>query len=463
MSKEIKLSHQARWAFIITLLTGTFTMSISQSALSTAYPTLMKYFSVSASTIQWLTTGFMLIMTVMIPVSPWLLANINFKSLYLSLLLVFDLGTLLIVMASSFQLMMLGRVLEAIAVGVLFPAYQTVLLNITPKNQRGSIMGLAGLVMGSALAVGPIISGVVLRFFKWQGVFVFFMIVITLVLLEALKFIISPLELHPSKLDWISAFSAISFIGFLYVLTQWGKTLVWNSNLIIILIASFILLGIFVMRQLTASKPMLQLRVLKTFNFDLALLLTGFSYIALIVVTIIFPLYYQNVLHLSAFWSGLALVPGAVILSVLNPLTGRMADKFGFKVTLIWGMSMIALGWCLLAILNQQLNLIILILIAALIEGGNAFVMMPAVTMGANSLPKEYIADGTAVITTIRQILGSVGVSVATLLLSLPAMGATEVIKQQQQFHLVFIVFSIIEIIGLVFALVIRNAFPKHD
>ncbi|MBA1395184.1 MFS transporter, partial [Lactobacillus sp. XV13L] len=137
---------------------------------------------------------------------------------------------LLIVMASSFQLMMLGRVLEAIAVGVLFPAYQTVLLNITPKNQRGSIMGLAGLVMGSALAVGPIISGVVLRFFKWQGVFVFFMIVITLVLLAALKFIISPLELHPSKLDWISAFSAISFIGFLYVLTQWGKTLVWNSN-----------------------------------------------------------------------------------------------------------------------------------------------------------------------------------------------------------------------------------------
>ncbi len=158
-------------------------MSISQSALSTAYPTLMRYFQIPASTVQWLTTGFMLIMCVMMPVSPWLLSNIGFKSLFLAVLAIFDLGTLLIIVAPTFWLVLLGRAMEAVGVGILFPSYQTVLLSITPRTERGSVMGVAGLVMGSALAVGPIISGLVLRVTTWQGLFVTFLLIITAVLL----------------------------------------------------------------------------------------------------------------------------------------------------------------------------------------------------------------------------------------------------------------------------------------
>ncbi|UQS82847.1 MFS transporter [Bombilactobacillus folatiphilus] len=432
-------------------------MSISQSALSTAYPTLMRYFGLPMSSIQWLTTGFMLVMTVMIPVSPWLLANISFKSLFLSLLAIFDVGTLLIIVAPNFALMMFGRVLEAIAVGVLFPSYQTVLLKITADKERGTMMGLAGLVMGSALAVGPIISGIVLRFFSWQGVFILFLLIITVVLLVAMRTITSPLSLTPIKLDWLSALSSVSFIGLLYVLTQWGKTLVFTPFLGQLLAVSCLGLGVFIWRQLTVQQPMLQLRVMQTFNFDLAILLTGISYISLIVVTIIFPLYYQNILHLSAFWSGLALVPGAVVLSVLNPLTGKLADHFGFKTILFVGMLMISGGWLLLWLLHHQLNLWWLLLLAALIEGGNAFVMMPAVTMGANVLPGKYLAHGTAVITTFRQTLGSFGVTLATLLLALPARGSTSSFRKQNQFHLVFLVFLGISLLGLLAAVVIRD------
>jgi len=448
-------------AFIWTLLAGTFTMSISQSSLSTAYPTLMRYFGVPASTVQWLTTGFMLVMVVMMPVSPWLLNNIRFPVLFVSVLALFDIGTFIIYLAPSFGLMMLGRVMEAMAVGIMFPSYQTVMLRITPEKQRGGVMGMAGLVMGSALAVGPIISGIVLRYTTWQGLFVVFMVVITIVFLVALKTIKDVMPQHESHLDYWSVISSVGFIGILYVVNQIGKVNVnwgWMTGLLII---SLLAVAFFVWRQFQTTTPLLDLRVLKTFNFDLAVLLTGTSYIALIVVTIIFPLYYQEVLGMSPFASGMALVPGAVVLSLLNPLTGKLADHIGFKATMLTGMSMIVLGWLWLTLVSGRQSLIAMILIATLIEGGNAFVMMPAVTLGANSLPDQLISHGTAVITTVRQILGSTGVAVATLILAMVTAShikvTTHLAATMSGYHAVFLTFLIVAVVGWIFAAMLRD------
>ncbi|ERL64880.1 LmrB [Schleiferilactobacillus shenzhenensis LY-73] len=158
---DIQLTDgRQRLAFITTLLLGTFGMSISQSSLSTAYPTLMREFAIPASMVQWLTTGFMLVMCLLIPTSPWLLHNVPFKKLFVGVVLIFSAGTVLCIVAPTFWLLVLGRMLEAVAVGIIFPSYQSVLLIITPTARRGSVMGLAGLIMGSALAVGPIVSGV---------------------------------------------------------------------------------------------------------------------------------------------------------------------------------------------------------------------------------------------------------------------------------------------------------------
>ncbi|HJE87250.1 MFS transporter [Levilactobacillus brevis] len=448
-------------AFIWTLLAGTFTMSISQSSLSTAYPTLMRYFGVPASTVQWLTTGFMLVMVVMMPVSPWLLNNIRFPVLFVSVLALFDIGTFIIYLAPSFGLMMLGRVMEAMAVGIMFPSYQTVMLRITPEKQRGGVMGMAGLVMGSALAVGPIISGIVLRYTTWQGLFVVFMVIITVVFLIALKTIKDVMPQHESHLDYWSVISSVGFIGILYVVNQIGKANVNWGLMTGLLVVSLLAVAFFVWRQFQMSTPLLDLRVLKTFNFDLAVLLTGTSYIALIVVTIIFPLYYQEVLGISPFASGMALVPGAVVLSLLNPLTGKLADHIGFKGTMLTGMSMIVLGWLWLAVVSNRQSLVAMILIAALIEGGNAFVMMPAVTLGANSLPDQLISHGTAVITTVRQILGSTGVAVATLILAMVTASHVKVASHAAAtlagYHAVFVTFLVVAVVGWIFAAMLRD------
>lgn len=451
-----------RVLFVFIMLLGSFTMSISQSSISTAYPTLMQFFGIDASTVQWLTTGFMLIMCVMMPVSPWLLNNIKFKQLFLMILAIFDVGTLIVVVAPNFSIMMLGRALEAVAVGILFPSYQSVLLYITPEEKRGSTMGYAGLIMGSALACGPILSAIVLHFSAWRGLFIVFMVIISILFVISLYAIKDVMPQKESHLDITSVIMSFGLIGILYVVNMIGKANIDLTLALIVLIVSILMIVIFVFRQFKIKQPLLQLRVLKSFNYDLSIGLTGASYIALIVVTVIFPLYYQNVLGVSKTISGLALAPGAILLSLLNPITGKLADKIGFKRVMLIGMVMILIGWGTLSIVGATISLVPMMILAALIEGGNAFVMMPAVTMGANSLPNEFISDGTAVVSTFRQILGSTGVLVATLILSNVmtnniSNGMSHALAQQSGYHVVFITFFVIEIIGLVMALMLKN------
>ncbi|MFC6164222.1 MFS transporter [Lactiplantibacillus dongliensis] len=463
----ITLAGRRRFWFIFTLLTGTWTMSISQSSLSTVYPTFMQDFGISASTVQWLTTGFMLTMVVMMPISPWLLNNIGFKKLFLTVLVLFDIGSIIIYFAPSFAVMMVGRLIKAAAVGVLFPSYQSILLTITPEAKRGSTMGVAGLVMGSALASGPIISGVVLKFTDWHGLFLVFITVATILIVLSFVTIQDVMVSKPSKLDGLSIVMLLGFAGILYVVNEIGKpnvnwTFGWG-----LLIVSLLAVAYFTYRQFHLETPLLELRVLKTFNYDLAIFLTAISYIALIVVTIVFPLYYQGVLKVSPFISGLSLVPGAVFLSILNPLTGKLAEKIGYKQIMLIGMSMIVVGWLILALITTKLNLATMILIAALIEGGNAFVMMPAVTLGANSLPNQLISHGTAVITTVRQILGSAGVAIATLILSnvtaaqLKA-GVPTLAANLHGYHAVFLTMLGVEIVGVILALLLRDERQKN-
>lgn len=158
----------------------------------------------------------------------------------------------------------------------------------------------------------------------------------------------------------------------------------------------------------------------------------------------------------------MALVPGAAFLSILNPLSGKLADKIGFKPTMLVGMFMIIIGWVAGLIVLNHLSLLGMILCAMVIEGGNAFVMMPAVTLGANALPDKLVPHGTAVITTVRQVLGSAGVTISTLILTVATTnalqrGSSAQVASLHGYHLVFIGMIVTELIGLVLAFMLKN------
>ncbi|MFT8743558.1 MAG: MFS transporter [Lentilactobacillus hilgardii] len=433
----MELTEKSRKWFVATLLLGTFTMSISQSSLSTAYPTFMRYFNLPASTVAWLTTGFMLIMSVVMPLSPWLMDNFKFKPLYLTLLVNFVVGTLIVIFAPNFPIMMVGRLMEGFSVGVLFPSYQSIILEITPQNKRGSVMGTVGLVMGSALAVGPIISGVILQVMNWQAIFAFFLVVLSAVFILALKTVVSPLKLKSTNFDFVSVFMSLGIIGLLYFINEIshmtsGSYLNW-----IILGVSMILLYLFVRRQLKMPEPLLRLDILKIGNFDLGVALTSLSYMSLITVTIIMPLYYQQVLRMTPFWSGMALVPAAALLSWLNRRSGQLADRIGFKPVITIGFGLFIVGWGMLLLLSGLKSVWVAIICSMIIEAGNAFAMMPATTLGANSLTNELIPHGSSIIATFRQILGSTAIVLATVILG------------NGNFNAVFATFLVMEIAAM--------------
>ncbi len=402
--------------FAIILLAIAFTMSISQSTMTTAYPVLMRNFQVDAGTVQWLTTGFMVAMTLVMPVSPWLLNNVTLRTLLNGIVAVFLTGTAVAMLATRFEGIIIGRLLEGLAVGALFPTFQSVILENTATAQRGVTMGVVGLVMGSALAVGPIISGVVLQGVSWRALFVLFFVILLGLIAFGQPLIQNTHVMQPSRFDWLSALSLIGFGGVLYAISS-IETLGMNWLWWAILLGSFCLLTLFVIRQRQLAQPFLDLSVLRYRGYIPGLLLTGISYSGLIIATVIMPLFYQRVFNITPMWSGLLMVPAAVFLSQLNPRTGRLLNQIGLKKLVYIGMAMMMVGYAGLALFGTQ-SWVVGILAALLLEGGNAFVMMPAVTAANNVLPESLVSHGTALITTMRQVIGAASVVVATLLIS---------------------------------------------
>ncbi|WKY78950.1 MFS transporter [Leuconostoc lactis] len=402
--------------FAIILLAIAFTMSISQSTMTTAYPVLMRNFQVDAGTVQWLTTGFMVAMTLVMPVSPWLLNNVTLRTLLNGIVAVFLTGTAVAMLATRFEGIIIGRLLEGLAVGALFPTFQSVILENTATDQRGVTMGVVGLVMGSALAVGPIISGVVLQWVSWRALFVLFFVILLGLIAFGQPLIQNTHVMQPSRFDWLSALSLIGFGGVLYAISS-IETLGMNWLWWVILLGSFCLLVLFVIRQRQLTQPFLDLSVLRYRGYIPGLLLTGISYSGLIIATVIMPLFYQRVFHITPMWSGLLMVPAAVFLSQLNPRTGRLLNQIGLKKLVYIGMAMMMVGYAGLALFGTQ-SWVVGLLAALLLEGGNAFVMMPAVTAANNVLPESLVSHGTALITTMRQVIGAASVVVATLLIS---------------------------------------------
>ncbi|WP_308583856.1 MFS transporter [uncultured Leuconostoc sp.] len=402
--------------FAIILLAIAFTMSISQSTMTTAYPVLMRNFQVDAGTVQWLTTGFMVAMTLVMPVSPWLLNNVTLRTLLNGIVAVFLTGTAVAMLATRFEGIIIGRLLEGLAVGALFPTFQSVILENTATAQRGVTMGVVGLVMGSALAVGPIISGVVLQWVSWRALFVLFFVILLGLIAFGQPLIQNTHVMQPSRFDWLSALSLIGFGGVLYAISS-IETLGMNWLWWAILLGSFCLLTLFVIRQRQLAQPFLDLSVLRYRGYIPGLLLTGISYSGLIIATVIMPLFYQRVFNITPMWSGLLMVPAAVFLSQLNPRTGQLLNQIGLKKLVYIGMAMMMVGYAGLALFGTQ-SWVVGLLAALLLEGGNAFVMMPAVTAANNVLPESLVSHGTALITTMRQVIGAASVVVATLLIS---------------------------------------------
>lgn len=231
--RDINNQPYNRLIMVIILMTGSFCTVLNQTILATAYPTLMRYFSVNTSTVQWLTTGFLMVNGMMIPVSAYLSNRLNTKYLYLGAMVVFEVGTVVCWLAPSFAILLVGRLIQALAVGVTVPLIQTIMLTIFPPEKRGTAMGYTGIVVGLAPAIGPTLSGFIIDTMTWRDLFRLIAPIVLLVIVLGWFFIHPVLANNDDKLDlWSLILSTFGFGLLLYgfsVVGSYG----WSSPLVI--------------------------------------------------------------------------------------------------------------------------------------------------------------------------------------------------------------------------------------
>ena len=456
-------------AFLIAGFVGLF----SETALNMALGNLMIEFDVVSSTVQWITTGYLLTMGILIPVSALLIQWFSTRQLFVASLLFSIAGAIVSGMAPIFEVLLLGRVIQAIGTGLLIPLMFNTVLVIFPIHKRGTIMGLVGLVMMSAPAIGPATAGLIIEVLSWNWILWLLIPFLLFSLVYGLLFVQNVTTLTKPKIDVLSILlSTIGFGGIVYGFSVAGHK-GWGSPVVIsTLIIGFMSLIIFSSRQFKLDKPMLDLRTLKYPMFTLALLSVSATFMIILSSMILLPLYLQIGLGLTALTAGLILMPGGALNGILSPVAGRVYDMYGPKWLLTPGFIIMIIMLWLLSNVTTQTSIPMAIFLHSGLMIGVTFVMMPVQTHGLNALPKNLYPDGTALINTLLQVSGSIGTALAITIMSTsqsnflktvadpsdPSLASTSLTAGVQT---AFILGIVLAVFGLMMSFFIKS--PKAD
>lgn len=438
------------------LLAGAFIALLAETFLNNGLITIMHSFNVNQSTVQWLSTGYLLIVGVMIPISAWVFNRFTTRFSYLSMLIIFIIGSIICIFANDFYVLLLGRMIEAVAAGAMMPFIQNVILSLFNPSQRGLALGITGLVVAFGPAIGPTVSGLILKFFDWQMLFILLTVTSILVFISALFYFPTVNQPKIIKLDWISFFESIIGFGIiLFVFSEIGNTGQISLKQIIVFFIGIIILFLFSKRQLKLTNPLLNLHVFRVKQFNLDTILSTLSNISMVGVELVLPMYLQTTRKETALAAGLVMMPGAIIMGVCNPISGSLYDKFGIKRISIIGFFILLLGTIPMIFFNSNTSTWLITISYTLRMIGIALTMMTTFTDGINSLSGDNIAYGNAAASTVRQIGGSLGTAISMMLVSLGIIissnkGVSAKLKSELGYHLAFYLMIFIAISGIV-------------
>ena len=327
------------------LLAGAFVIILNQTLLNTALPAFMADFGITANAAQWVTTLFMLVNGIMIPATAFLIQKFSTRTMFFAAMGIFALGTLICAVAPVYAVLLVGRVVQAASGGMIMPLMQTILFAIFPIHRRGTAMGTFGLVISFAPAIGPTLSGFIVDHWSWRVLFVMMLPITLGALVFAHLTLRNVTEQTDPRLDVLSLIlSTFGFGGLLFGFSAAGTSGWASAQVIAPLAVGVVALVWFVRRQLRIEEPLLQLRVLRTPMFTLGTVLGMLVFMAMIGGMLMIPLFMQNMSDFSAMESGMVLLPGAVIMGVMSPVTGRIFDRFGARVLAIVGFALGAAG-----------------------------------------------------------------------------------------------------------------------
>ncbi|KYC90365.1 MDR family MFS transporter [Heyndrickxia sporothermodurans] len=403
------------------LFIGAFVSFLNNSLLNVALPSIMVDLKIKDySTVQWLATGYMLVSGVLIPASAFLITRFSNRNLFITAMAIFTLGTATAAFAPNFSVLLAGRMIQAAGSSVMGPLLMNIMLVSFPREKRGTAMGVFGLVMITAPAIGPTLSGYIVEYYDWRLLFKMILPLAIVSLLLAIWKMKNVMD--QNKKATVDVFSIIlstlGFGGLLYGFSS-ASSDGWTDSLVLTtLIVGAIALVAFIIRQLKLKEPLLDLRAYKYPMFTLASIIAIVNAVAMFSGMILTPAYVQSVRGISPLDSGLMMLPGAIIMGIMSPITGKLFDKFGPRILAVVGLIVTAVSTYMLANLQIDSSYSYIILVYTLRMFGMSMVMMPIMTNGLNQLPNRLNPHGTAINNTAQQVSGSIGTAVLVTIMN---------------------------------------------
>ncbi len=402
---------------ILTVLVGSaLVMFLNETILSVALPSIMLDFQIPATTAQWLTTGFMLTMAVVIPATGWILQRFTTKQIFLAAVSSFLVGTLVAAAAPTFPALLIGRIVQAVGTALIMPLLMTVALTVVPANRRGSVMGVITIVMSVAPALGPTVSGFILNRFTWHWLFWLVAPLIFIALVVGALFIRNIGETFRAPFDPLSVILAgLGFGGLVYALSTLGTNLPVAVGIAVV---GLVALALFVWRQLTLETPLLDLRPFTIRNYTLSVIVALLLMGTLLGVVMVLPIYLQTALGVTALVTGLLLMPGGLASGLLAPFIGRLYDRIGPRPLVIPGALLLVGAVWAMTRLDIESTITEVIVMHIVFSLGLALMMTPLMTTALGSLPRHLYGHGSAILNTLQQLAGAAGTAILIAALS---------------------------------------------
>ena len=452
------------------LALGAFLMILNETVLTVALPSIMADYGVSAAAGQWLTTGFLLTMAVVIPTTGFLLQRFPLRGLFVFALASFIVGLLLAVVAPTFAVLLVARILQAVGTAIVLPLLMTTTLTLIPLQHRGMVMGLNSIVISVGPAIGPTVSGVIVNALSWHWIFAAMLPLAIVILVLGVLFIKVPSATRKVPVDAVSVvLSALAFGGLVYAISIFGDVLDSPALPLVSAAIGLAALALFVDRQIRLArtgKELLNLRPFTNRTFSLSVAMIMIAMGTLIGTVVILPIFLQNGSGLSTLMIGMMLLPGGLIQVVIGPIFGRVFDRHGPRPVLIPGALLLAAGQWLFTTIDPDTALGLIIAFHTIFSVGLAMLMTGLLSAALSEVPLKLYSHGSAIFNTVQQLGGAIGTTIFVTVMSAIAAGEIEagsalVDGLFDGAHVAFLIGGILASLGVVFALFIKAA-PKR-
>jgi DHA2 family lincomycin resistance protein-like MFS transporter len=450
---------------IVAAAFAAFLATFNETFLNVAFTPIGEDLGVGVDTVQWLATAYMLAAAVMVPIAAFAYRTFHTRNLYCATVAFLIVGSVIGFLAPNFEVLLIGRVVQAIGTGMLIPLNMAITLDTAPREKLGAYMG----IMGSMTTLGPslsvILAGVLLSFFVWRALLLVFGLLSCLCLIIGAVVLRDVTEITKPKLDVPS----VIFVGIGLICLLYGISSIFSGSVpfaVAAIIVGVVFLAAFALRQGKIENPLVDLRPLAIPAFTIGVLLNMIALIVMFAMNIITPIYLQSILGQSSLMASLALFPAIALSAVVSPLAGKIYDKSGPRVLLPAGFACIAVFSIMLALFIGTGNILLIAILYIPIICGCALVIGPVQSFALSRLSWELNPHGTTVMSVGFQVAGALGSSLFTGLYYMAlsnsmASGATLVSAGTDAFLVVGIAGACFGVVAIVLAL-IEGRFSKQ-